>query len=98
DAMISRSLMRADDPGDAITIGDRDRLETERGSLLHQLIRMRPAAQERKIAGRLQFGVTTCGIEEAAVVAGCLPHRAGQPQIVAADRAGQSDEPGDGSG
>ncbi len=48
-----RRLVRTDDAGDAVAVGDGDRRETERGGLFDQLVRMRAAAQKREIAGDL---------------------------------------------
>jgi len=73
DANVLGRLMRADKAGDAVAVGDRDRREAKRRGPLDQFARMRAAAQEREIAGRLQLGVIPSGIEgKAAIATGCL--------------------------
>ena len=54
DPDLFRRMMRAHDAGQAVAVGDRDRLMAERGRGQHQLVRMRGAAQEREIGGDLQ--------------------------------------------
>ena len=65
DAGRLRRLMRAHDAGEAVAVGDRDRLVAERRRGRHQLVRMRGAAQEREIAGDLQLGVAGRSGEDA---------------------------------
>ncbi len=85
-------VMGAHQAGDAVPIGDRDRLVAERRGGRDQFVGMRGAAQEREIAGDLQFGVarTRAGARDAAVAAenrrSRLAHRSGAP---GADRAGE---------
>jgi hypothetical protein len=73
DANVLGRLMRADKAGDAVAVGNGDRLETKQSRLPDQLVGMRPAVQKREIAGRLQLGVIPSGIEgKAAIATGCL--------------------------
>jgi hypothetical protein len=89
DAGLLRRLMRAHEPGDAVAVGDRDRRETERRGLLHQLVRMRAAAQKGEIAGHLKLGIAACG-DRGETIAGLRPPLAEQGQaLAAADRARQ---------
>ncbi len=64
-----RRMMRAHQPGDAVPVGDRDRLVAERRRGHHQLVGMRRTAQKREIAGDLQLSVIRPGVG-AAVAAG----------------------------
>jgi len=57
DADCLRRVMGAHDAGDAVAVGDRDRLVAERRRGHHQLVRMRCAAQKREIGGDLQLRV-----------------------------------------
>src|SRR5215472_19252600 len=50
-------VMGTYDAGEAVAVGDRDRLVTERGGGHHQLVRMRGTAQKREIGGDLQLRV-----------------------------------------
>ena len=50
-------LMRADDAGQAVAVGERQARETQRLRLHDQLLGMRGAAQEAEVGGGLQLGV-----------------------------------------
>ncbi len=52
-----RRPMRTHDPRERAFVGDGERLVTERVSALHQLFRMRGAAQEGKVGAAVQLGV-----------------------------------------
>ena len=53
---IARSDVRAHDPGDRALVGDGERLVAERVGALHQLFRMRGAAQEREVGAAVKAG------------------------------------------
>jgi len=55
--VLFRGNVGADDAGQGVAIGYRQRTQSQRGGGLHQFIRMRGAAEEAEVAHRLQLGV-----------------------------------------
>ena len=56
-AGLPRGRMGADDAGQRVSVGHRDRMQTEGGRRLHQLSGVRGAAQKGEVGGRLEFRI-----------------------------------------